>query len=214
MLHVLKMRKFYFSIFIVGLYVIVSVINNHIFISETTLLQWYDGILTRVQIQESISIVKKWEWGIIALNIMLVLIKIACIAACLYLGLFFFSNQNNAYTISFNIALKSEIVFVSYYIVRLLWYQFIHIPESIEEFQIMPLSLMSFFDPVAIEPWLVYPLNTLNIFEIFYILMLTALMAVAIHVKFRKAFELVFVSYGAGLLLLMVAQMFLILNNT
>jgi len=174
----------------------------------------YEGIFTRTQIIESINFVKKWEWGIIAFNVFFIFIKIACVALCLYIGLFFFSNQNNSYQISFNVALKSEIVFVAYYIVRLLWYTFIHIPDSLEEMQVMPFSVMSFFDPSITETWLIYPLNTLNIFEVLYVLMLSSFLTVAIQIKFRNAFELVFVSYGAGLLLLMVAQMFLILTNT
>ena len=213
MLYLSKIKNIYYSLIVVGLYVILIITYNHIFVSETYLSQWYEGVFTRTQIQESISIVKKWEWSIIVLNIMLVLIKILCVAVCLYLGLFFFSNLNNTYKISFNVALKAEIVYIVYFIVRLLWYQFVHIPESIEELQVMPLSIMSFFDPVTVEPWLIYPLNILNIFEIFYIWLLSALMAVAIQTKFRKAFELVFVSYGTGLLLLMAAQMFFILNN-
>ena len=214
MYYLYKIKKINYSILIVTLYVIISVVYNHTFLSETFFLQMYEGIFTRTQIIESINFVKKWEWGIIAFNVFFIFIKIACVALCLYIGLFFFSNQNNSYQISFNVALKSEIVFVAYYIVRLLWYTFIHIPDSLEEMQVMPFSVMSFFDPSITETWLIYPLNTLNIFEVLYVLMLSSFLTVAIQIKFRNAFELVFVSYGAGLLLLMVAQMFLILTNT
>ena len=151
----------------------------------------------------------------ILLNVLLVFIRIVCVSICLYLGLFFFSNpDDNAYKISFNVTLKAEVVFVVHTIVRIVWYGAIHIPQSLEELQVLPLSLMHFFDPVIIDPWLIYPLNTLNIFEVLYFLMLSALLSVAVQIKFRKAFDLVFVSYGAGLLLLIVAQMFLILNYT
>jgi len=74
----------------------------------------------------------------------------------------------------------------------MLWFGFIRIPESPEAMQVMPLSLMHFFNPAIIEPWLVYSLNTLNVFEVFYILLLTALMAVAVQIKFRKVFEIIF----------------------
>jgi hypothetical protein len=209
-----KIKNIYFSILIIGLYIVLNIIYNHVFLTETFFSQWYEGILTRTQIQENFAFVRKWEWAMVLLNALLIIIRITCVAVCLYLGLFFFSNQNHKYNISFNIALKAEIVFVVYAIVRLVWFRFINMPESPEEMQVAPLSLMYFFDPFFIEPWLIYPLNTLNVFEVLYFLMLSALMAVAVQIKFRKAFELVFVSYGAGLLLLMVAQMFLILNNT
>ena len=213
MLYVLKIRYFFYSIFIIGLYLVVSVISNHFFLTETYFSQWYEGILSQKQVHDVLAFAKKWEWGIFLINILLIFIKISCVSVCLYLGLFFFSNHKNAFNIVFNVALKAEFVFVAYSFVRLLWYILVHKPESFEELQVMPLSLMHFFDPITIEPWLIFPLNTLNIFEILYVLMLSALMAKAIQVKFRKAFDLVFVSYGSGLLLLIVVQMFLILNN-
>ena len=214
MLNLLKIKNVYYLPVIIGLYITYSIIYNHIFISETIWLQWYDGILNQTQIQETISFVKKWEWSIVLLNVSLIFIKITFVAVFLYLGLFFFLNRDNAYKVSFNVALKSEILYVVYLFLRLLWYTFVHAPESLEEMQIMPLSLMIFFDPETIEAWLIYPLNTLNLFEILYIWMLSASMSVAVQINFRKAFELVFVSYGTGLLLLMATQMFLILNNT
>ena len=213
MLRLLKIKISYYSFFIVGLYVILTIIYNHIFFTEIYFSQWYEGILTQTQLQEAVSMLNKWEWGIIAMNIFMVFVKIVLVAACLYLGSFFLSNKIN-YKDIYNIVLKSEIICLVCYVVRLLWFQFVHPPESVEALQVMPLSMMSFFDTSIIEPWLIYPLNTMNIFEVLYFVMLSALMAEAIQIKFRKAFDLVFVSYGAGLLLLIVVQMFLILNNS
>jgi len=214
MLFLYKINKTHYSILIAGLYVIICIINSHLFMSDSFLTKWYEGIATTAQIQEMLSMVKKLEWSIVLFNILLIFLKIAYVALCLYLGFFFFYNQNNLFNIAFNIALKAEIIFVLCYIVRLLWNGVIRIPESLEEFQVTPFSLMCFFDPSIIEPWLNYSLNTFNLFEVFYIWLLSALMAIAIQVKFRKAFEIVFISYGAGLLLLIVTQMFLILSNT
>ena len=214
MLYLFKIKNLYYLISIICLYVILSISYNYFLMSEALLSQLYEGVLNRTQIQETIAFVKKWEWGFILLNVLIVFIRISFVAICLYLGLFFFSNQSNPFKTTFNIALKAEIIFVVYTIVRLLWFGVINIPEAPEEMQVTPLSLMHFFDPHFIEPWLIYPLSTLNIFEGLYFLMLSALMAATVQIKFRKAFELVFVSYGTGLLLLMVTQMFLILNNT
>ena len=214
MSYLLKIGKIYYLLFIVSLYVILNIVFNHVFMSESFVSQWYEGVLSQIQIQEAISFFSKWEWTMIIFNIILIFIKILSVSACLYIGTFFFLNQNNPYKIYFNITLKAEIVFVCVFIVRILWLRFINLPESLAEIHVWPLSLMYFFNPETIEPWLIYPLNTLNVFELLYICMLSALMAVVIKIKFRKAFDLVFMSYGAGLLLLMVAQMFLILNNS
>ena len=210
----LKIDLFYYSIIIIGLYVVFSLLFNHLFISETILTRWYEGDYSHAQVQSIIDFTKKWEWGFPVLNVVIVFIRIGFVTTCLFLGLFFFTNHFNSHKISFNIVLKSEFVFVLYTIVRVIWFGFIYIPDCIEAWQVAPLSLMHFFDPAIIETWLIYPLNTINVFEVLYIWMLSALMAVAIQTTFRKAFEIVFVSYGAGLLLLIVAQMFIILNST
>ena len=210
----LKIRILYYLLFIFCLYVVVNIAFNYIILSESFISQWYEGIITQMQIQEAISFLKKWEWTMILINIIIVFIKILSVSGCIYIGILFFLNKEYTYKISFNIALKAEIVFVFFVIIRLLWLRFVNIPESLEEINICPLSLMQFFDIAKIEPWLLYPLNTFNVFEVLYVWMLSSLMAVALQVKFRKAFEIVFVSYGAGLLLLIVTQMFLILNNT
>jgi len=214
MIRFYKLRNKYYSIFIICLYVILIIIYNSLFFSENLFSQLYEGILTKKQIHASISLVKKWEWALILMNLLVVFLRISFVASFLYLGIFFFSNQSKVFNIALNCALKAEIVFVINAIFRLFWFVLLNTPESPDRMQVMPLSLMHFFDPTVIEPWLIYPLNTLNVFEVIYFWMLSALLAVAIQVKLRKAFEIVFSSYGAGLLLLMVVQMFLIMNNS
>ena len=210
---VLDINKIYYSIFIGVACIIIGIIFNSLFVTEVTYSQWYDGIMTRSQIQDTVAYLKKWEIGVALLNVLFVFIKMAGVAMCLYLGVFLFASQNTSFTTFFNITLKGEIVFIVYSIVRIFWYRFVHMPESIEALQVLPLSLMNFFDPAVIEPWLIYPLSTLNLFEVFYVFTLSGLMMTAMAIKFKKALELVFVSYGAGLLLLMIVQMFVILNR-
>jgi hypothetical protein len=214
MKQLLKINNPVFIISIAVLYIAFCLIYNHLFLTEGILSQWYEGLLNMSQIQESIASARKWEWAIIFFNILYVFIRVSCVAGCLYLGLFFLAEGHHTYSTTLNIALKTEIVCLTYSVLRLCWYQFIEMPESMEAFQVMPLSLMCFFDPLVIEPWLIYPLNTLNLFEIFYVLLLAGLMATAVKTKFGKALELVFISYGSGILLVMVTQMFIILNNS
>ena len=71
----LKINTFYYSIIIIGLYIIISIINNYTFVTETYLSQLYEGVLSKTQILKSISFIKKWEWGLILLNVVFILIK-------------------------------------------------------------------------------------------------------------------------------------------
>ena len=214
MLGLYKINSYYYAMIIIGLCAITHITYIHIFVSESFYAQWYEGVLTQTQILESISRFRTYEWLFVLLNVLFIFIKIALVAVCLFLGMFFFSNQSHTYKTAFKIALKAEIVFVIQFMVRLLWMLFIKTPEIVEDMRVMPLSLMSFFDPVTIEPWLKYSLNTLNVFEVIYIWMLSALTAGALQTRFRQAFKPVMVSYGAGLALLMATNMFLILNNS
>ncbi len=61
-------------------------------------------------------------------------------------------------------------------IVKLVWVKFFVENLTLEYLQFfVPLSLSSMFNPVSLSKWLIYPLQTLNLFEIAYIFILFSL---------------------------------------
>jgi hypothetical protein len=78
--------------------------------------------------------------------------------------------------------------------------------------QFYPLSYTNFLDVSTLEPWLVYPLQTINLFEIGYFFVLVYGTHKLLKNKYAKSFEMVAVSYGTGLLIWIGLAMFLTLN--
>ena len=78
--------------------------------------------------------------------------------------------------------------------------------------QYYPLSYINFLDLEKIQPWLIYPLKTINLFEIAYFFVLVYGLWKLLKNKFSKSLEIVAVSYGSGLVIWLGLVMFLTLN--
>jgi len=80
--------------------------------------------------------------------------------------------------------------------------------------QYYPLSYINFLDLSKLQPWLIYPLQTINLFEVAYFFVLVYGLWKLLKNNYWKSFEIVAVSYGTGLFIWIGFVMFLILNLT
>lgn len=80
--------------------------------------------------------------------------------------------------------------------------------------QFYPLSYINFLDIENIEPWLIYPLQTINLFEIAYFFVLVYGVHKLLKNNYWKSFEITAASYGTGLVIWLGLVMFLTLNLT
>lgn len=96
---------------------------------------------------------------------------------------------------------------------KFLYFYFIKIDFTLLELkQFYPFSYTNLLDLSNIEPWLIYPLQTINLFEIGYFFVLVYGLHKLINNKYAKSFEIVAISYGAGLAIWLGLVMFLTLN--
>ncbi|MDG5766894.1 hypothetical protein QA596_05405 [Balneolales bacterium ANBcel1] len=75
-----------------------------------------------------------------------------------------------------------------------------------------PLSVLSYFGVENVVIWLHYPLQTLNVFEVAYVLCLTWLLSRQWKPDFVDSINIVLPSYGIGLLTWMMLVVFLTLQ--
>jgi len=132
--------------------------------------------------------------------------KFTLTAFLLWVGAFVFGHKLS-YRELWRFVLVAEIIFIFPELIRLMWF-IIEPPQSYMEIKnFFPLSLFSLVDADSIHPRYHYPLQSLNLFEIGYWLML----AIGIHMMSRRAMEqsfiLVVCSYGIGFLLWLVYYM-------
>ncbi|RZS99148.1 hypothetical protein [Aquimarina brevivitae] len=167
--------------------------------------------LTQEQVVEIMDSSQKWQWLGYVLLPLILLLKIAVITAVLYMGIFFFEKKIT-YKRLFTIVTKAEFVFVLFGLVKLLWFVFQdgYTLEDVQSFY--PLSALNVIGYQELQPWFVYPFQTLNLFELAYWIILAWLLSKEIQSTTDKALKIVASSYGSALLIWVVAVMFFTLN--
>lgn len=140
------------------------------------------------------------------------LVKISLVSFCLYAGLLL-TSRNLPFKSIFKIALFAESAFTASTLLKLLLLAFSSNISSLAQLEgFAPLSLYSLIKPHSAPPWLAYPLQTIDIFQVAYFLMLAGGLRFFCKESFRSMFLLVLGSYGLGLLCFMIAFAFLTIS--
>ncbi|UYN87097.1 MAG: hypothetical protein KIT51_02130 [Cyclobacteriaceae bacterium] len=107
----------------------------------------------------------------------------------------------------------AEFVFFIPPILKVLWFGIFHIDYTLKDLQIFsPLSALNLINRDSVEPWLLYPFQILNVFELVYWLVLAYGLYELTGERYSKMLGIVAASYGTGLLLWIVFIVFLTIN--
>lgn len=140
------------------------------------------------------------------------LLRAAAVAFCLLAGALLGARKLSFGT-AFKIALFAESAFVAYALLKLLLLAFSHPVSRLQDMQqFAPMSLYSILDPGSVPGWLMYPLQTLNLFEIAYWFLLAAGLRYYLGQPLGKMLLLVISTYGIGLLGWITSVEFLTIN--
>lgn len=208
------MNKIYIKIIVLSFVSLLLGFLLKFFLNFNSLL--YNSLseeFTSKQIEQYFEFQKKWEWvGFIFVPIML-LIKTSLITSVIYMGTFFLSKIQITFKQLWNIVIKSEFVFLLIGIIKIIWFYFFQTKYSLEDIQyFFPLSALNIVGYQGLEPWLIYPIQTLNLFELGYWLLLAYYIGKATETTMDHGFKIVATSYGSALLLWVVVVMFFTLN--
>jgi len=145
------------------------------------------------------------------------LIKTTLVATCLYMGAFFFSKVSFTFKKLWSIAVKAEYVFLLVGALKIVWFYFFQTTYSLEDLQYFyPLSGLNIIGYAGLEPWYIYPLQVLNLFEVAYWLVLGYFLGQLVFkdkaYPMQEGLKVVAMSYGPALLLWVALVMFLTLN--
>lgn len=152
---------------------------------------------------------EKWSWVGNALVPVIYGIKLSLVATALALGSYFATSKFH-FKRFFGAAIFAELLFLLPILIKLLWFLFVQTDYTLQDLsQFYPLSMLNITGTANIPPYLLYPLQTLNLFELAYWFLLAQGVSEATGQSFRDSFGLVLSSYGVGLLLWVVLIMFL-----
>lgn len=168
-------------------------------LTEQTYYNSLSGQVAEKEIEEMYSLKQRMGMLSYLLVPLTTLLKILFPACCLYATSILFS-YNLQFRSAFKISLVAEIVFVAATLIRLLLLAFFVDINTFEELKnFAPLSLFSVFNASSVPKYLVYPLQTINIFEILYCGLLAVGLCNMLKMKFRPMIILAACAYGAGL---------------
>jgi hypothetical protein len=201
-------------IFVCLLFFIYLYIYEYFLASDAIVHNFYAELLSDEDANGVIEYRKKWKLLSYSIIPILVLIRTNLVALCISVGLFFYDTENKIkYKQIFRITLFSELVLVLVGYFKFIYFHFIETDFTLQDLQqFHPLSYINFLDISKIEPWLRYPLQTINLFEIGYFLVLVYGLQKLLKNKYSKSFEMIAVSYGSGLVIWIGLMMFLTLN--
>lgn len=209
----------YGLLFLVTLFLgVFTLLFKHFLNTQELIYNFYSEQLAQEQVEKLIQSQEKWAWLGYAVIPLLVLIRSSLVAMCLSVGHFLY-NINATKSIKFKhflrIALLGEFVLLLVGLFKFGYFYFIKTEFTLQDMQqYYPLSYINFLNIDNLQPWLIYPLQTINLFEIGYFFVLVIGLQKLIKSSFYKSFEMVAFSYGTGLLIWLGLVMFLTLNIT
>jgi len=160
---------------------------------------------------------KKWWWVSYAVMPVLIGIKVLLVAFCLnFLKLLEIPKIDEIKFSDFMfLALVAEFVFIIAGFYKFVNFHWINPDYTLEDLQTYyPVSLINMREYISTEKWLAYPLQLVNLFELFYWIFLAWGIRELLDEKisYIKSFGLISLTYGIGLLLWVGTVCFLILN--
>ena len=195
------------------LYMIAFMYIQHLFLINDQL--YYNSLsdqLTYDRIEKMLAFQKKWSWLGYCFLPVIYAIKFLLIGSCLLVGSIFVKHKLK-FSEAFKIALLSDIVFIIPMLLKVGWFLFFHKDYNLDDVQrFSPLSMINLFDYKNLSVLWVYPLQSLNLFEVLYIFVLGFWIYKFGAKNYEKGLNLALSTYLPGLVIWIVTVMFLTIS--
>jgi positive regulator of sigma E activity len=169
--------------------------------------------LSNAELENLMDFQNKWEWVSYSIIPLFLLIKSLLITTALYIGTFFYGKIKVTFLQIWDAVLKSEFVFILVPLFKIIWFYFFQTTYTFEDIQyFFPLSALNIVGYKGLEPWLIYPFQVLNVFELAYWLILAYFIGKITETNMDRGLKIVASSYGSALLLWVMVIMFFTLN--
>lgn len=211
------MRNFAIFLVAVCIYLLLTFLDKNYIATDSRIFDFLSKDYPSQVVRNYMEGQKKWWWVSYAVIPLFIGLKVLLVAFCLnFIKLFDLQGLEKVKFSDFLfIVLLAEFIFIIagfYKFVNFYWLQTDYTLEDLQTYY--PISLINLREHISTEKWLAYPLQLVNLFELFY----WGFLAWGItelsdnKVKFGKALGLVSITYGIGLLFWVGVVCFLILN--
>lgn len=148
--------------------------SQTLLIDEIVFFNTYSEQLTYERSMELFYRMKSYSWVTYAITPILLLLKFSALSVVLFIGAFF-SDLHKEITLGkiFKVVVLCEIVFILASVMKLLWFIFFAGNYTLEDISFFyPLSLINLFSRSEVASYWIYPLQSVNIFQALYVLLL------------------------------------------
>lgn len=206
--------KLFSGIVLVNLLLIL--LSQMALINEIVFFNSYSEQLTYDRSMELFSMMKSYAWISYLLCPLVLIIKFSVVSFVIYLGVFFFDMQKEiSIRKVFTVVIACEAVFILASIIKLLWFIFFAGNYTLNDLSFFyPLSLINLFRQPEVASYWVYPLQTVNLFQLAYVLMLAAGLAKISSVKRDATDKIILITYVPAIFIWIVFIMFLTIDNS
>ena len=209
----MRRTKYFFKIvFLTVIYILVTVVLKVLLDVDRLVYNSLSEQLTTIQIQRYLNLHDNYKWLEYIVYFVYTLLKTSIITSVLYIGIFF-SKSVITFKSIFNKVIQAEFIFLLVPVFKIIWFYFFQTFYKLEDIQnFFPLSAINITGYEGLEPWYIYPLQTLNLFEVAYIFYLGFQIAKLTKSTPDEGLKMVVFSYVPALLLWVCIIMFLTLN--
>lgn len=197
---------------LVGCYLLLQIGTGFLLMTDEI---FYDSLINKLsyeRISELLAQGKKWQWLSYVLLPMLIFFKILFVVICFSIGGLFLKTETS-FKKFFGIATTAEFVFLIPSVIKLLWFSFVKTNHTLQDLQLFsPLSAINLFNPTELDPWFVYPIQLLNVFELLYWLLLAYQLKPVLNENFSGSLGFAGRTYGVGLVIWVILVMFLMVS--
>ncbi|ELR70973.1 hypothetical protein C900_03256 [Fulvivirga imtechensis AK7] len=194
------------------IYLFSTYIVNEFVLTESLYYNSLAEQLTYERINEMLESTSQWRLVQYAIIPITILVKVFVVTLCLNAGLLLTTYQVSFKDI-FSIVLKAELIFAFASILNVVIFLLFFKANTFEDlYHLNSLSILSLLTISDIEPWLVYPLSIINIYELLYIAFLAIGLMIYINSDFKNSCKVVATSYGSALVFWLLFVVFIQIN--
>lgn len=197
---------------IAAAYVLLSLYFNEYILTDNVFYNSFGEQLAMERIEQIINMQKRWRWLGYAFAPALLVLRMLAVCGCIYLRLFF-DNKDMPFRTLMKIVLVAELIFLLEALTRTFYLSFFVEVNTLADLQSFSLlSLANLFNQADIPAYLKYPLQTISVFQVLYIIVLATGVKHFNQMSFTKAILITLSSYGIALICWIVFVMFLMLQ--
>lgn len=209
-----SLKRLHLFIGIVLANLIIIWLSKSLLINEIVFYNTFSEQLTYDRSLKLFENMKRLAWISYAFTPIMLLVKFSLVSLVLYIGIVFLNIQDKVSLISvFKIVMASEIIFVCAGLLKFLWFYLFAGNYDLNDIGFFyPLSLINFFKTSEVNRLWIFPLQTVNLFQMVYIISISYGLNKVYEIEKSDSDKIVLLSYLPALVLWVAFIMFLTID--